>query len=542
LEPSPQASGIRLWFAWRDYRFVFVLLLLPLAIMAGVIVSATRGQRADLVFCNGDEPETVDPALVTTMAGGRIVYALFEGLTVYDPRTRRVVPGVAAGWDVSQDGRTYTFRLRSCRWSNGDAVTAGDFVYSWRRVIRPETAARYAGILSCIDGADAVLSGKAEAERMGVEAPDERTLRVRLSAPTPHFPELTAFMTFLPVHRGCVERHGRGWTRPENMVCNGAFRLARWDINRRIVLARNGEFHDLDRVLPGRIEALTVSDRNTQLNFYLTGISDILVGVPPSLVQVLEGRDDFHVCPSFETYFYRFNVSRTDHVLADPRVRRALHMAIDREQICRYVTRGGQRPALTLVPPGVPDYARPAGVPEDVSAANRLLDEAGFRDRSRFPTLTLLFNTSGFHRDIAEVVQRMWQENLGIRVELKNMEFRTFMQRCRSLEYEVSRGGWSGDYFEPSTFLDCFRGGSGNNRTGWSEGRYDALLDRAALAADRRERYGLYAAAEALLVREQMPIMPIYFGVNQRMWKPHVRGMTADPMGLVMLRFISVSR
>jgi oligopeptide transport system substrate-binding protein len=528
------------WFWWRDYGVFVAVFVVPLVVLTGAMLATGREPRADLVFANGDEPETLDPAQVTSLAAGRIVYALFEGLTVYDPRTRHIVPGVAERWDVDQRGRRYTFHLRDCAWSDGRAVTAEDFVWSWRRVVDPATGAGYAGFLDCIEGAADVSAGRAEPETLGVRALDERVLEVRLVAPTPYFPQLAAFMTFLPVRRDCVERWGRRWTRPEHIISNGAFVLERWEIARRLILARNPRYHAREDVELARVEVLTVPDRNTQLNFYLTGVSDLMIGVPPALIPALSDRPDFHVCPSWETYFYRFNVSRPDSPLADRRVRRALHLAIDREKIRQFVTRGGEQPALALVPPGVPGYAGAKGVPEDRAEANRLLDEAGFRDRSTFPTLTLLFNTSGFHRSIAEVVQDMWQTNLGIRIELRNMEFRTFLARCRALDYEISRGGWSGDYMEPSTFLDCFKSGSGNNRTGWSNAEYDRLLESAALARDDSERFARYARAEKLLVEDAFPITPIYHGVNQRMWKPHVRGMTADPLGLVMLRFISV--
>lgn len=540
--PRPVPRRVPLWFLWRDYAPVVCLTALPCIVILAVLLSTTGGRRADLVFCNGDEPQTLDPALVTSVSGGRLVYALFEGLTVYDPRVRAVTPAAAERWEASPDGRIYTFRLRQSRWSDGAPLTASDFVYSWRRAVTPSTAAPYATVFECIEGAREITSGLLTPQSLGVEALDDRTLRVRLRAPTAYFPELVALTPFLPVPRSCIERHGRLWTRPANMVCNGPFVLSDWEINRRLVLRRNPRFRAGREVRLDRVDALTVPDPGAQMNFYLTGASDVMVSVPNALVGPLSRRADFHASPAFETHFLRINVSRPGHPLSDPRVRRALCMAVDRERICRYVVRGGETPATTLVPPGIPGYVSPRGLSLDVAAANRLLDEAGFKDRSRFPVLTLVFNTNPVHRDVAEVLQSMWRDHLGIRVELKNMEFKTFMQRVLQLDYDVARGSWSGDYCEPSTFLDCFRAASGNNRTGWRDAEYDRLLDEASQAADTPSRFALYARAEQRLVADAVPILPLYYGVNLRMWKPWVHGMTADPMGLVMLRFMSVQR
>ena len=524
------------------YRPVLVLLFLPPLVAWGLFVGRPSGERADFVYVSGAEPETLDPALMTGLLEARLAAALFEGLTVYDPRDLSARPGVAESWDVSPDRRTYVFHLRRGAWSDGEPVTAQDFVYSWRRVLSPATGAQYAyQLYDYIDKAKEFYEGKTrDFGQVGIRALDDHTLCVRLRAPTPYFLDLTSFMTYLPVNRKCVETYGNHWTRPEHIVTNGPFLLSVWRLNEKIRLVKNPRYWDARNVRVRTIDALAVESRNTAFNLYATGAADLITAVPLPLIDLLRTRPDFHSSAALTTYFYRFNVTRPP--LDDARVRKALALAINREAIVRHITRGGEIPALTFVPPAMPNYRGPDGLPYDLPRARRLLAEAGYPGGRGFRQIEILFNTSEAHRDIAEVVQQMWSKGLGVRVVLQNQEWGAYMHSMKSLDYDVARSGWIGDYTDPNTFLDMFVTGGGNNRTGWSNARYDALIRKATREPDEAKRMRLLSEAERILVEEGAPIAPIYFAASQMMYRPEVRGVYPNVRQVLLLKYVRVER
>ena len=496
--------------------------------------------RQSLIFNNGAEPETLDPALMTGVPEMTLALALFEGLTSLHPKTLVPVPGIAERWDVSHDGRTYTFHLRPSRWSDATPLTAHDFVYAWRRTLDPATAAKYAYQLYCIENARALNTARlTDPTLLGVRALDEHTLEVRLEHPLAYFLELTAFATFAPVQRQCMEQHGGRWTRPGHLVGNGPFVLAEWRQHDIIVLKKNPHYWDASRVLLNDIRALAIDDAETALKKYRNGEVQWIRSVPTAKVSAAARLPGFRYSPSLATYFYRFNVTKAP--LDDPRVRKALAMAVDKAAIARYLLRGGQRPARSFVPPILPGYTPAEGPAYGPQEARRLLADAGFPGGRGFPTLQLLYNTSESHKLIAEAIQHMWHTALGIRVELLNQEWKVYMDSVSRLSYDVARSSWVGDYGDPNTFLDMFVTGGGNNRTGWSHRRFDGLIRQAARETDAPRRFRLLQQAERILVSDEMPILPIHFTVNVYLVHPRVLGVYNNSRNVHPFQYMAIA-
>ena len=489
-------------------------LLLGALLLAGC--SADRG-RPDLVFINGAEPETVDPALVTDQVSMRVTAALFEGLC-RNTAAGRPEPGVAERWDVSADKKTYTFHLRKdAVWSNGDPVTSADFVYSWRRVLEPTTAADYASQLYIIRGARDFSEGKViDFSAVGVRAVDTSTLEVVLENPTPFFIDLCAFPTLSPVHEATLLKHDTAWVKPENLVCNGPYLISEWLLDDRITLTKNPSYWDAAAVAMRTIAVMPVSDSNTALNYFLTGQVDLMMDkgtVPMSLVPKLKEKPWFHTGPFLGTWFIRFNVTKPP--FNDARVRHALSLAIDKKRITEKITQLGEIPAFSLVPPGAgADYQPPRGDEFNPEKARSLLAEAGFPGGKGFPLIEYLHIPPLVERSIAVELQAMWEKNLGIKVGLAKQEQKIWLSSMRELSYQFTRSSWVGDYNDPNTFLEMFTSTSGNNRTGWKNADYDRMIAEASREPDVAKRNQIFHGAEKLLVADEAVILPVYFYVG----------------------------
>ena len=476
-------------------------------------------------FCNGAEPETYDPGKATGQPDGRIARILFEGLTVPDPRTLEPRPGQAYRWEVSADGLLYTFHLRpDLEWSDGAPLGARDFVWSWLRVLDPRTAARYATALYPIEGAEAFNKGAdPEPSHVGIAAPDDSTLVVRLHAPTPYFLFLTQFYTFMPVPRAVVERHGNQWTRPGKIVSNGAFTLAGWRQQDRFEFAKNPRYWDAGSVRLDGVIAYSVDDLNTTVNLYKAGVIDWTTSgnIPSPFLPYLMGFGDFQHVKYQSVYFNGINCKRPpfDNVW----LRRALTFAVDREAIARDLLKGTRDAWGNFTPEGYPGYRHPPGVRFDPDRARECLARAGFPGGKGCPKITILFNTSEDHRRIAEAIQQMWTRELRVPVELSNQEWGSYMQATNSYQYDVARRSWIGDYPDPNTFLSLMITGDGNNRCGFSDARYDELMRRAGRELDAAKRLRTLAEAESLLL-DLSPVIPIYHYTVNDLVKPYVRG------------------
>ncbi len=509
----------------------------PVAALS-LLAGRARLAPADFTFVNEGEVQTLDPAAVTGIPEGRVVQSLFEGLVVKDPRTLEPRPGMAESWEVSEDGLLYTFHLRrGARWSNGEEVDAESFLFSFERFLNPETAAKYAYLLWCVRGArdytnDVDPEGRPRRSlaAVGIRAPDRHTLSIELERPTPYFLDLLGFYPLLPVHRKSLEEARRRWPHtwrqrwlaPENLVTNGPFRIALRRVNDRIRLVKNETYWDADNVAFDTIDVLAVEQDSTALNLYLTGAAQWITRVSTKVVPELLPREDFDPTPYLGSYFYRVNVTRPP--LDDPRLRRALWLAIPRETICERILKMGQLPTAGLVPPGVGAYRGAPAAGGSLAEARALLAQAGFGPEGEAPpTIEIHYNTSQAHQQIALVIAEAWRRELGIETKLANQEFRVYLDTQRSLDYDVSRSIWIGDYVDPATFLEIFVGGGENNRTGWAHAEYDRLMEAATVEVDPARRLELLRAAESILTRE-LPILPIYSYVSQNLVDPRLGG------------------
>lgn len=376
-------------------------------------------------------------------------------------------------------------------------------------------------------------------DKLGVmEAPDPQTFIVNLKDPLPYFPSLVAYYPLFPVPRHVVEEHGMPmWTKPENIVTNGAYLLDLRRLRDRVRLRKNPRWYNAEQVQIELVDAMSTEGQNTALNMYETGQIDWVTDPPSALMKELRERDDFVSAPQLTVYFYRLNTRRKP--LHDPRVRRAIAMAINRTQIVNEVTKAGQQPAYSLVPPGIAGYESPIGFKPDLDEAKRLLREAGFPNGRGIPKMTVLYNTSEGHRAIAEVVQQQVQNNLNIKLELQNMEWGSFLDKVNQKDYDIARAGWVADYSDPNTFLDMWMTGGPQNNTHWSNARFDQLIRDSASEVDSAKRMQLLQQAEAIWI-EEMPVIPIYFYQSINIISPKLEGFFPTPQDkhpLHLLRF-----
>lgn len=482
-----------------------------------------REPPADLTIINNLEPESLDPAVITAQADYRIVSSMFEGLTRLEPVADNDVPGLAESWDISPDGKIYTFHLRTnLQWSTGEPITADDVVYSWRRELDPATASDYAGQLYYVKNAEDFNTGKIkDPSVVGVHALDKFTVRVELNHPTLFFLDICAMPLASVVPRQAIEKYGDHWLNARPLPVSGPYELVAWRLNDKVRLKKNPRYWDAANTQSGIIDVLPVGAPNTALSLYERGQADIVWDkdlVPPELMDVLSKRPDFHTFTLSGTYFIRFNVTRKP--FDDPRVRRALALAVDKERIVERITRCGEIPASHLVPPGTRNYVPPEGLGYDPALARKLLAEAGFPGGRGFPRFEYLFSfgASGtkLHENIAVELQQMWRDELGINMELRQVETQVFWGMQSRLDYSVSKSRWIGDYNDPNTFLGMFLTGDGNNETGWGNARFDSLVHAANETTDPALREKLFQEAETILVRDELPIVPLYteVGVN----------------------------
>lgn len=507
--------------------------------------AANEGQK--FVFNLGEDPETIDPTLNTSANASTIIVNAFEGLTRLDENDKAVA-GVAKDWKVSDDGTVYTFNLRdNAKWSDGQNVTANDFKYSWVRALTKETAAEYAYQLFYIKNAEAYYNGTAKAEDLGIKVVDDYTLEVTLESPTAYFPELMAFPTYMPLREDVVSAEPDAWaTKPETYVSNGPFKLVTWDMSAQLVFEKSENYWDASSV---KLDSLTfnlVTDLDSAYASLKAGEFDMVNDVPPAEIENGKNEGLVHISPYLGTYFFAINVGKQDglsddvkSVLSNKLVRKALNLAIDRPTIIKNVTKADQVPAYSFVPQGIKNADGSEFASKeyyDASKANieeakKLLAEAGYPDGKGIPTLELMYNTEGSHKDVCQLIQQDWAK-IGVNVELTNQEFAVFQNTRQNGEYQIARHGWIGDYTDPMTFLDMWVTGGGNNDVGFSNAEYDKLVADAKKESDATKRSDLLRKAEDILM-EEMPVLPIYYYTKVRAWKPEVKGVLSSTLGQV---------
>jgi oligopeptide transport system substrate-binding protein len=519
----------------KSTRLIIPLLLAVAAFSACSDPSLTNvaiGDREQILhFGNGAEPQELDPHMTVGISEFHVQLALFEGLVSKHPKDLSIQPGVAKRWEISDDLLTYTFHFRdNARWSNGDLVTADDFVYSWERALRPELGSLYAYMFSYINNADAFFKGYiTDFNEVGVKALDERTLEVKLRASTPFFLQILDHHSYYPVHPPTIEKFGgmikRGsqWTRPGNFVGNGAFVLKDWKLNRILTVKKTPTYWDADKVRLNEIHFYPIDNRSTEERMYRAGQLHVTNALPNEKIAVYKKVDDnsLRIAAYLSTYYYRFNTQVKP--LNDKRVRRALSMSINRQQIVEKITKGGEIPAYAFTPPDTNQFTALAGIEYDIDAAKALLAEAGYPNGEGFPELKFIYNTDESHRKIAIAIQQMWGKNLNVNITLENQDWQVFLNNVSSLSYDISRAGWVGDYPDPNSFLDMWLSDSGNNRTGWSNAEYDRYIEAAANAGSNEERF-LYFQENERILAEEAPILPLYTYTSVYLRQPSVKG------------------
>ena len=462
-----------------------------------------------------DELSSLDPQIVEDVIGSEFARDLFEGLMSQD-EDGNLVPGVATDYDVSDDKLTYTFHLRpEAVWSNGDPVTASDFVFAWRRAADPETASPYQwymGLMSIANGEE-VIAGDLPPEELGVRAVDDHTFEVTLSSPLPYFPQMTTHATTFPAPQAVIEEHGKEWTRPENIVSNGAYVLEEHLPNERSTRVRNEMYWDNENTILDKVVTLVINDENVALTRYMAGELDrteVPAGQFPRLKE--EYPDEAISFPRLCNYYYTFNLSDSGpEAFKDVNVRKALALAVDRKIITENIMAGGQPEAYTFTPEAVAGFTPPTVEMAEMTQAERdemareLLAEAGYGPDNPL-SFDMVYNTSEAHQKVAVALSQMWKQKLGAEVELANMEWKVFLEERGNQNFELARGAWCGDYNEASTFLDLLDSSSGYNDGKYSNEEYDALLEKAKTAGDTTD---LYTSAEQILAAD-MPVIPIY--------------------------------
>ncbi len=576
---------------------------------------------------NGSEPQGIDPHIVTGVPEHHILISLCEGLTIPNPDPNDengYMAGTAESWSISEDGKEYIFKINeNAKWSNGDPVTAADFVWSWKRILTPSLGSQYPDMLYYLEGAmeyhtyidpkdelpelrqlaekqyglqkpllddlyelknkeirllttldveriqdlekrlssiQAVLNDiqaeinylsmlkdeRPSFDTVGVKAIDTHTLKVNLKNPTPFFLGLLSHYSTWPVHKETVlkfgdidDRNGE-WTRPGNFVCNGPFQLKSWELNNKIIVEKNPHYYDASMVRLNEIHYYPVSNVMTEDRMFRAGQLHLTSTLPSQKCPIyIEENPNLRIDPYMGTYFYRINTE--NETLSDVRVRKALAYSIDRKLLVDKVTKCGQIPAYSFTPPGTNGYQPNTEIPFDPILAKSLLQEAGYSETNPFPKLEILFNTNEDHRKLALAVQQMWQVNLGIEVELVNQDWKVYLNREMIGDFQISRAGWIGDYEDPNTFLDLMRPNRGNNKTGWEDMEYDALVEKANTINNQSERYDLLYKAEEILI-ENMPIIPLYTYVRAYQLSSDVKGFSPHILDHHHPKFIYLER
>ena len=508
-------------------RSSFALAPLFAALLVAFVCGCGRTEpRADLVIVNGAEPESLDPAIISGFPDMRVVVSMFEGLLRLDPKTAQPRPAMAKRWEISPDGLHYTFHMRTnLVWSTGEPIRAEDVVYSWIRALKPETASEYAGQLFYIKNAEDFNAGKIKDPNLvAVHAPDPFTVEVELRNPTAFFLDLCAFQTLCVVPRRAIEKYGDNWLLAAHpLPCNGAYQLVTWRINDKVRVTKNTNYWDAANTHINTVDYLPIGNATTALNLYETGQADIVwdkTTGPTELLDVLLKRPDFFSFTILGNAFIRCNCATGP--FKDPRVRRALSMTVDRERIVNKITKCGELPAYNFTPPGINHYQSPGKLADyDCAKARQLLAEAGYPGGKGFPTVGYMFNSnSKVGVDMAVELQQMWHDELGIQIELHEVEWKVYLSKMSTLDYELCGASWIGDYNDPDTFLNMMVTDGGNNRTGWSNKKYDDLIRKADEEADETRRIKMLQEAETLLIREEEPVIPLYFYVGFQYYNP----------------------
>ncbi len=524
--------------SWSCLGFAAVCIIALTALTAVAYAGGT------LRVASMGEPASLDPHKVSGTWENYVVGDMFIGLTTENPKAEPI-PGVAESWTVSEDGKTYSFKLRECAWSDGTPMTAHDFVFSMQRILNPETAAEYASLLYIIEGAEAVNKGEAKPESLSVTALDDRTLEIKLTGPAPYFLALLTHYTAYPVPKHVIDKVGKEWTKPENMVVNGPYKLVEWIPNTHVKLTKNDKYWDAGSLALDDLTFYTQEDRAAVQKRFRAGEIDVAMDFASDQIDWLRKNlpDETRIAPYMGVYYYPINSSVEP--FTDIRIRKALSMAINREAIVDKVLKTGELAAYSFVPPGVAYYDQPSEVDwKDVPFAERqkmareLLAEAGYGPDKPLE-FTLRYNTSENHKRIAVAVASMWKA-IGVKAELFNSEVKVHYADLKQGDFQVARAGWIADYNDAQNFLYLLETRTGANNYGrYSNPEFDQLMLEAEVTPDLQKRSGMMLKAEALAMRDQ-PVIPIYHYVSKNLVAQNVVGFVDNPQDIHRWRYVSL--
>lgn len=515
------------------------------------------------------EPQSIDPALNSAVDGAIMLGHMFEGLMKWEDSGAEaagsdgtttlasITYGQAETYDkvVNEDGTvTYTFTLRDdAKWSDGQPVTAGDFVYSWQRLVNPETAADYSYMIDSVVNANEIMAGEKDPSELGVSAPDDKTFVVNITSDLPYFTEVCAFPATFPVRQDVIEAKGDQWTFDvASYICNGPYKLTAWEHNAQIVMEPNENYYDVANLGPAKITFKLMDDENAMLSGFNSGELDFIQSVPQAELANLIASGDLKIVDYVGTYYVCYQTQKAP--FDDPRVRQAFTLAIDRTYIVEKVTQAGQVEASGYVPAGIYDAAGASGSDfrttggdyysisaEDYEAncelARQLLADAGYPNGEGFPVVEYLYNTNDGHKAVGEALQYMWEEELGVTVTLNNQEWATFLQTRKDGDYSVARNGWIADYNDPMSFLDMWVTGGGNNDAQYANEEYDNLIAAAKVSTDPAERMSLMHQAEDILLEQDWVVGPIYFYTQTYMISDRLDDVFYTPLGYFFFQY-----
>ncbi|MTW88269.1 peptide ABC transporter substrate-binding protein [Virgibacillus dakarensis] len=507
--------------------------------------SGTKGEAVSeekvLLMNNGEEPTSLNPPEGFDSVSWNVLNNLMEGMTRLG-KDDKPEAATAKSWDVSEDGKTYTFHIREdANWSNGDPVTAGDFEFAWKQLLDPETGSPAAFLGYFIEGAEAFNNGEGSADDVMVTAKDDKTLEVALTAPTGFFLHVISNPAFFPVNEKVAKENPEWYADADSFVANGPFKMETWEHDSKIVMVKNDQYWDKDTVKLDKVDWAMVPETNTEYQMFQSNELD-MTEIPPDMADQLIDGDDVVIEDQAGLYFYRFNVEKEP--FQNMKIRKAFALAVDQNKIVDFVTKNKEEAAHGFVSPGFTD---PSGTDFreangdlftfDPEKAKELLKE-GMEEEGydKLPPVILTYSTDEAHKAIAETLQNMFSENLGVDVKLENTEWNVFSEDQQALKLQLSRSSFLFDYGDPVNFLESFITGSTMNRTGWSNEEYDKLIKKAKTETDEQKRWDYMYEAEKLLA-EEMPIFPIHYYNQVYIYKDNISGIVRHPVGYLELKW-----
>lgn len=526
-----------------------VVLLLSVVLVLGALLAGcssqsktattSQGQSEQVLNLNlGEEPPTLDPQKATDEVSITVLNAVLEGLVRYNKDGKiEKGSGLAKDWKISDDGLTYTFYLKDAKWSDGNPITAYDFEYAWKRALDPKTGSQYAYQLYYIKGAEEYNSGKGSADQVGVKALDDKTLQVTLKAPAPQFLGLTSFVTYLPLEKSVYEKYGdKVGSDPSTMVFSGPFIIKEWNHEQNIVLEKNPNYWDKDNVKLDKINFSMIKDNNSLVQNYDTGALDSIF-IPGDYIDKYKDSPEFHTYALATVWYLQFN--NKDKIFKNANIRKAFTLAVNRELFVKEVMKNGSIPAEAVVPPGIPgyngDFRSEAGPgyfkDNDVAQAKEYLQK-GLQELglSKLPTIKFLTGDSDTAKKYSVALQQMWNQALGVQVEIQNVAFKVRLDMMDRGDYQIVLAGWGADYNDPMTFLDMWETNNGNNTAFYSNPEYDKLIEQAKVNGDPKSRVEEMIQAEKILM-EDMPIGPLWFQARAYVVKPYVKNLYFPAFG-----------